>query len=95
MWYSQLTCECLAHVMNILFDFCTTFLLIGERSVKHDLECQFLIATTNEKLQYDLLQEKKQLYNFSSSFTKETCEQPDRVTPLWVKVIVGLFRSYL
>ena len=67
----------------------------GERSVKHDLECQFLAGTLNENLQYELSLERKNLYNYCHLFTEDTWLQSDRKIPYWVKAVVYMFRSYL
>ncbi|KAK6626002.1 hypothetical protein RUM43_006306 [Polyplax serrata] len=67
----------------------------GERSVNHDLECQFLLATADEKLQCDLYEERKLLYSKSHTFSEKVWNNPDRKIPAWVKVVVLFFRSYL
>ncbi|KAL0272815.1 UNVERIFIED_CONTAM: hypothetical protein PYX00_005647 [Menopon gallinae] len=67
----------------------------GERSVKRDLECQFLIATDNKDLQRELWREKELLFGNCIEFTERTPTEADRVPPLWVKAVVLLFRTFL
>lgn len=66
----------------------------GCRSVSRDLETQIAIVTKNPQLQQSLLEERERLYASSTPFNSETLSKPDRkYTPLWVHVIMRLFRS--
>lgn len=70
------------------------FLLTGCRSVSRDLETQIAIVTKNPQLQQSLLEERERLYASSTPFNSETLSKPDRKhTPLWVHVIMRLFRG--
>jgi len=66
----------------------------GCRSVSRDLETQIAIVTKNPQLRQSLLEERERLYASSTPFNNETLSKPDRKhTPLWVHVIMRLFRS--
>lgn len=70
------------------------FLSTGCRSVSRDLETQIAIVTKNPQLQRSLLEERERLYASSTPFNSETLLEPDRkYTPLWVHVIMRLFRG--
>jgi hypothetical protein len=70
------------------------FLSTGCRSVSRDLETQIAIVTKNPQLRQSLLEERERLYASSTPFNSETLSKPDRKhTPLWVHVIMRLFRG--
>ncbi|CAK9802029.1 CDP-diacylglycerol--glycerol-3-phosphate 3-phosphatidyltransferase, mitochondrial [Anthophora plagiata] len=66
----------------------------GYRSVKKDLETQIAIITKNRNLQNELQKEQERLFSYAKRVTKNTFSERDRIPPIWVCVVVALFRYY-
>lgn len=66
----------------------------GHRSVYRDLETQMYIVTENQTLRRQLHDEQLRLFQYSKNFGDQTLTQPDRVVPLWVKLVIRFFRNF-
>lgn len=69
-------------------------LFLGHRSVYKDLETQLYIVTLNRGLMKQLEDEQNYLFSFSKPFVTTELSQPDRVVPLWVRMVVLVFRNF-
>jgi CDP-diacylglycerol--glycerol-3-phosphate 3-phosphatidyltransferase len=77
-----------------IFHYEIDFSSTGYRSVDRDLETQVAIVTKNPHLRQSLQEEREWLYASGTPFTSETMSKPDRkYAPLWVHVIMRLFRN--
>ncbi|XP_021955385.1 CDP-diacylglycerol--glycerol-3-phosphate 3-phosphatidyltransferase, mitochondrial [Folsomia candida] len=66
----------------------------GHRSVYRDLETQLYLVTINPMLQEQLEEEQRHLFSFSKPFVTTELSQPNRVVPLWVRMVIKLFRNF-
>lgn len=69
-------------------------LVLGHRSVYRDLETQLYLVTINPMLQEQLEEEQRHLFSFSKPFVTTELSQPNRVVPLWVRMVIKLFRNF-
>lgn len=66
----------------------------GYRSVYRDLEAQLAVVTINSSLRDQLHQERKNLFQQAELVSATTFDQPERKIPLWVRVVIKVFRRF-
>lgn len=66
----------------------------GYRSVYRDLEAQLAVVTVNSKLRDQLDGERRRLMDSGRPVDGDTYAAPERAVPLWVRLVIGLFRHF-
>nr|CAG4649465.1 EOG090X08SX [Scapholeberis mucronata] len=66
----------------------------GYRSVYRDLEAQIAIVTINSNLRDQLHQERRNLYQKADLVDSTTFNYPERKVPLWVRLVIKVFRRF-
>ncbi|VDN30240.1 unnamed protein product [Gongylonema pulchrum] len=66
----------------------------GHRSVHRDLEAQFLIVTSNERLRKRLEEERSQMLEYATKVDATTFMRRDHFVPFWIRLISRFIRNY-
>ena len=59
-----------------------------------DLEAQLAVVTVNSKLRDQLDGERRRLMDSGRPVDGDTYAAPERAVPLWVRLVIGLFRHF-
>lgn len=62
----------------------------GARSLNCDLESQLIIVTNNKKLQQNFHTEKSDIFKSTSLYIPES----EFKAPLWVRLVLRMFKNY-
>lgn len=66
----------------------------GHRSVHRDLETQLYLVTLNKKLRLKLNEEQANVFENAKPFSSLEIVKPERQVPMWVRMVILLFRNF-
>lgn len=66
----------------------------GHRSVHRDLETQLYVITLNKDLRLKLHEEQANVFENSKPFSSLEIVKPERQVPMWVRMVILLFRNF-